>query len=447
MYLYNQFLLQFNISDETASVISLSFALGVLLALVLRVVVFIGYQIQYSTFKLNAKDLKAKSEISSIKSGIAAKIIKDYARSCEKGVSRISADAITKKHLLRLRFLYWTFDSISRFVSSIEGSIILVGVLLAVFTDYPMFFGVFSIILFIVDKILAATFDYEHAYQKLETEIAEYLEREIGQFFVLDLNSGLTRLNTSMRESSVEQAAVMNDAIKALGTDLSGVLKLVVGDIRKNIEDTVNTINSYSDVLKKPLDEWREAVGLATESQKSINSATEALKSAALDFSITAKSAESSFAGYIVKLENEKDYISSQIETLRSISLSASENLELYSVNKQSLDTALKYIEKNQTTLEDSLGKYELALEGLTAKLGDALGSILNYHIGNSYGSLNTALTENLDSILKSNSDLSTRLQRLFEDMTEHMKSQLQTVINLKEQIDLQFETLNRNTL
>lgn len=445
MYLYYQFLEQFNITDEATPIIILVFVLSILLSQILRLIIFIGYQAQYSSFRINAKDLKAKSDISSIKKGLMAKIVKDYAKSCDKGIANVSTISITKKHLLRMRFIYWTYDSIGRFISSIETQVLLIGVLLAVFSGFPMVFGVLSIALFAIIRILAATFDYKHAYDKLENEIAEYLEREIGQFYILDLNTGLHRLNKTMLDGAANQSAIMSDSIKNLGENLSGVLKLVVGDIQKNIEDTVNTINSYSDVLKKPLDEWRSAVEAATENQIKVNSSAELLKNATYDFREMTKSAEQSFKGYIDKLESEKEFISAQIHSLKSVSEAVTTGSELSASNKDALENALKYIEKNQAVLDESLGKYELALEQTTGKLGDALGSILNYHIENSYNNLNVRLTENIDTIIKSNADLSARLMILFEDMTEQMKGQLKTVINLKEQMDMRFEALNHN--
>lgn len=446
MYLYYQFLEQFNITDEATPIIILVFVLSVLFSQILRLIVFIGYQAQYSSFKLNAKDLKTKPEISSIKKGITSRIVRDYARSCEKGIAHVDARSITKKHLLRIRFIYWTYDSISRFVSSIDAQVILIGILLAVFTEFPAVFGVLSIALFALVRILAATFDYEHAYEKLENEIAEYLEREIGQFYILDMNTGLHRLNKTLLEGAANQSATMSDSIKNMGDNLTGVLKLIVGDIQKNIEDTVNTINSYSDVLKKPLEEWRDAVEAAADNQMQVNASTESLKIAAYEFKEMTKSAEQSFKGYVEKLENEKELISAQIHSLKSVSQAVASNSELSSSNKDALENALKYIEKNQAVLDESLSKYELALEQTTGRLGDALGSILNYHIENSYSNLNVKLTENIETIIKSNADLTARLTVLFEDMTEHMKGQLKTVINLKEQMDMRFETLNYNT-
>jgi exonuclease VII small subunit len=436
MYLYNQFLAQFSVTDSQSQIFILIFALTVLISQVLRIIVFIGCQIQYSSFKITAKDLKTKSEIASVKAGLIARAVKDYTRSCEKGIAHLDARAITKKHILRTRFIYWTYESLSRLVSGIEGQILFIGILLVLCIENQMFAGMMAVSVFILVRILAATFDYEYALSKLENEIVEYLEREIGQFYVLDVNTGILRLNKTLTAGAEAQVKAMSESVKALGDNLVGVLKLVVGDIRKNIDDTVNTINSYSDVLKQPLNEWKQAVELATAAQAQINKSAGSLNDASLNFAQIAKSAEASFSGYIEKLESEKTLIKSQIDNLQSISSFVEANSELTGENKKSLETALSYIEKNQAVLEESLSKYELALQQITGKLGDALGSILNFHIEKSYSDINSQLTDNIGDIIQSNSDLAAKLRDLFEEMSLQMKAQLKTVINIKEQME-----------
>jgi len=433
MDFFATFLEYFDTADTASTQAAIIFISAAALTAILRVIVFIGYQIQYQAFKLGAKDLKHKSEIPSVKNGIAVKIIKDYTRLCNKGVAHINTAAIVRKHLLGIRFVYWTFDSIGRFIKGVDRAIPPVGLILSLSLGFPGFFGYLTVALFVILLVLAATFDYEHIYAKLESEMTEYLEREIGQFYILDMNTGLTKLNKTMNESAASQAAVTGDAIKKLGETLSSALMLTVDEMRKNLEDTIKTINSYSDVLKKPLDEWRGAVEYATENQKQINAAVKSLNSAAAAFMKTTASAEQSFKNHIVMLENEKDFVNAQINALQDITRAASANGELSKANKAAIDNALSFIEKNQAVLGESLDRYELALEQITSKVGEALGSILNYHIENSYSSLNARLDENLDRILKSNAGLTDSLQSSFNEIAALLKGQLQVMFNLTE--------------
>jgi len=388
-YLYEQ-----GITDAFAPVLVLVFILLAAAALLLRVVIFIGYGARYGSFKLNSKDLKSKSEILSLKNGITARIAKDYAHSCERGAAHTGAMAITKRHLLNQRLIYWTFDSISRFITGIEAAIPFLGIILILSFNNPGFFAILTFIIFAVTRVVAATCDYEHTYASLESEITTYLEREVGRFYILDTRTGLTKLNKTMLDAAARQASETDTSIARLSENLSGALKLTVGEMQKNIEDTVRIINSYGDVLRKPLNEWNAAVTNAAKTQDRINEAAANLKTAS-DF--------------------------------------AAANFKEYLTNKTSLDNALGYIEDNQAALRESLDRYELALEQMTVRLGDALGSILNHHIEGAYANLNTQLSENIDKILCSNQGLQDAMQSLFAEMTEHMKALFQAVVNFKE--------------
>jgi exonuclease VII small subunit len=302
---------------------------------------------------------------------------------------------------------------------------------------------VLTAVLFGVTQILTATCDYEHTYEKFLSEIVEYLEREVGCFYILDMNAGLSRLNKTMTDGVIKQSAAFDSSVSRLGETLSGALKLTVDEMRKNIEDTVKTVNSYSDVLKKPLNEWKAAVEFAAKTQRKANDAVALINEAAVNFKNMTETAGHSFKDYLLRFENEKAFINEQIDALKQISGAAERSGELAAANKTSLDGVLDYIEKNQAVLDESLGRYELALEQLTVRLGDALGLILNQQIEGAYTDLNARLFENIDRITGSNAELAELLNNLFTEMTAHLKALCGAVNNLKEQMDLQFETLN----
>lgn len=447
MSLLYQFLAYFSVTDDLAATIMMCFIIAFVLVTSLRILLYVGYQTQYGIFTLYAKELRSKEDISGIKRGIFAKSVRDYVRSQNKGVSTVNTHSIVQKHLLHMRLVIWTYSSIHRFISSMETSYLFIGILLAMFTDYPMLFGVFSIIVFISGRIIATVFDYELARDRIGNEMVEYIEREVGAFYLSDFNSAIHRLGTTLLEAVGNQSLVMSSSIKDLGTDLSGVLRLITGDIQKNLENSLNVFINKAEALNEPLNNWKEAISKAADQQGVLNEAAHQIHDASEILKSMSETLESILKSYADNFNQEKDLISEQVNKLGDISGALDNSISIAVSSYDSIQASLSYIEKNQSVLEESLNKYELALKNMTSGLSDGMGSIINYNIESASQSLGERLNDNISSVLGGNNELMSKLQVLFGDLSEQSKRQTQAIINVKEQMDMHFDSLNSKIL
>ncbi|MDR2940629.1 MAG: hypothetical protein LBV08_09970, partial [Clostridiales bacterium] len=116
---------------------------------------------------------------------------------------------------------------------------------------------------------------------------------------------------------------------------------------------------------------------------------------------------------------------------------------EVNNQNKVDYDTVskqLNYIDKNQSLLEQSIQQYEGSLESVTSKMGEAFGSIVELQMQASYNQLNDMLADNMGQVNNSNNEILSRLSILFDTLQDQTINQTQTIVKIKEQMDMQFD-------
>ena len=132
---YYRFLEQFGITDTVSRIVVLVYAGAFLFAILLRIVACVGYQSQYAIFKLYGKEIKSKDDAYGYKNGAVGKSVADYVKASDKGSASVSASAIVNKNVTNLGFIFWKYESLSRFIKGFENSILLIGLILAVFME------------------------------------------------------------------------------------------------------------------------------------------------------------------------------------------------------------------------------------------------------------------------------------------------------------------------
>lgn len=123
------------------------------------------------------------------------------------------------------------------------------------------------------------------------------------------------------------------------------------------------------------------------------------------------------------------------IVQLNSILDSLKDSYNTVSVTNKALHSKMEYIEKNQEVLEQAMDKYEVALEDIARKTGDAIGKILEFHAQEAYGTLDESLKENIKQIIVSNSELMKRLEQLFMQLNDQSKVQTESLVKFREEI------------
>ncbi|MCL2461924.1 MAG: hypothetical protein FWF44_04600 [Defluviitaleaceae bacterium] len=400
-------------------------------AVLLRILVCAGYQTRLSLLRLKTKPVAAKADLDKIRGGLLRAVVANYVKIAEKNVSGVHLDAIVEKHLTKLSILGWSYNGVAGFVQSMEIGLPIVGIGLAViFSDaYRFVYGLTAILIFLLTRLFAAVFDIALVRGKLKNEIIEYVEREVGQFYAGDSGSVLLALKSEMTSAVAKQTEALREALASMKTGLSDALGKNLQDLSKGMENTVNKLADYGDVLKKPLQDWAGAISQAAALQmKSVDAASKAADAARLMTEAFGKQSEQTSA----------------IEKTGRASLESLDELKNMS---GALAEQLKYVERNQTALDAALQHYETGLEKLTGQIGDSFGGMLDFHMQNAYKAMNDELRANIGKIQAGNSELIARLQELFGQLGEQSRSQAAAVVNLNEQMNMRFDEMAGKTL
>ena len=418
-----------------------------LIAILLRIIVYAGYRAQLALFRFNAKDIKSKSEIKETHSPFLNRAVKDYIRTGDKNVSPRSAREVVDKHINRLNLLGWGYGGVSAFVAAIEGNIIFLGIILAfVFEDFRYVFAVGAVTSFIVVRLLAAIFDIASVRERLAQEASEYIDREIGQFYAGDFGSQITRLKNELAAALLRQSEVFGESVKKMGSDISGVIKLSLQEMSKAVDSTMVRVSDFGGELSGPLENWKSAVNEAVVAQDRFTSGISSFENTSKVLRESAKELAGGLLGHAEATGAQSRLIHEEIAKLAEITAVFKEASAPLYAQGEGIEKQLAYIECNQETLGNSLQRFELVMEDITRKLGDGFGSMIDYHIQNSYSALNNALEDNIKQIVNANNELTVRMHEMVVGIYEQNRSESQAVLKIKEQMDLHFENLRNNS-
>ncbi len=416
------------------------------LVLVFRLIVCINYKAVLAIFRINAKEMKVRTDIKDTGSHFLNKVVRDYIKIGDKGVSPRASKNIVDKHIGRLNFLGISYDALENVVMGIEKNIVFLGIILTlVFEDYRYTFAISTVAAFIVLRIFAALFDFTTIKHRTSLEISEYVDREIGQFYAGDSGTLMLRLKTELTESLNKQTENIGQSVLKMGMDLSNIMQLNLQEMSKAIDKTMLKISDFGGELGKPLEMWKTAIHETETAQNKFTQSLQAFEETAVKISSTSNNLSSSMGEYSEIINTQAKFVSEQISSLKEIAEGLKENSKPLMTIHDTLGSNLKYVEKNQELLETSLQRYETNMEQLVSKIGDGMGSIIDFHMQNSYKSMNQGLEDNIKKIVLANNELILRLQELFEQIHEQSRSETKAIRQVKEQMDIHFENLRGN--
>ena len=75
------------------------------------------------------------------------------------------------------------------------------------------------------------------------------------------------------------------------------------------------------------------------------------------------------------------------------------------------------YIENNQDLLKDSLNSYEISLEEITSRLGEALSSIVEFQIQKTYSNLSETVSEDINKFNLIRNDIATKIDMVIDKL------------------------------
>ncbi|MDR1001517.1 MAG: hypothetical protein LBL96_12105 [Clostridiales bacterium] len=434
--------------SQTIGIIFAIYVGVALLLVLLRIIVCVGYQTHFAFFKMNAKPITERAGLEKIRFGVLRNVISDYIHTAEKNTSGVHLAAIVKKYVLRMSFLGWPYVSMEQFVSGFETMFPIVGFALAVTTSAvpelgaqnSLAFGLTGVVSFALHRLISSVFDFQYSREKLEAEMIEYVEREVGQFYAGDFSTILLRLKNDISSALREQAVSLAHTI----TNLESNLSVAIGSA---VADSFSKIASFGSVVEKPLKDWSVALDMAASQQTKNEQNLERFEEITENLKSTSDVFAAALHRHITSLAAELSAIDKQIAKLSEsgVALKDSNNnvKDMISV----LQDQSRYIESNQATLRDSLARYEQSLESITQKMGDGFGSIVNYHISGASQAMNTALQANMEAITRSSQEQTTRLEGLFAQLAEQSKNETAAIINMNDQLNVRLDAIESKTI
>ena len=434
----------FNITiDSELTLLAIIIYLAIVLVLaILRFIVNIGYQMQYSIFRVCAKMIKERKDIRDTKSTLLNRTIRDYIKIAERGISNISTHSIATNQVNKLNFFGWNLSAIERFVISMEGSLVLTAVALAMFMEYKEFLAIMGITSFVAVKLIASIADFTLLREKLTYELTEYVEREVGQFYSVNISTTIQMLKLELKNMIKDQSNFMGDTIDKLGSNIAGVLQLSMQEMTRNVEMTMQNVSGFGDSFTEPINIWKKTLEESGKVQQSLNQSFEKINGSTENLQNTTKILSNAFIEqneYLLKYGSSIDV---QIANLSQIAMQLEKNAANHEVTANGLRESLQYIKDNQVALEKSVQAYELVLESLTAKIGNGFGSIVQFHMESAYDNFANVIQENINKIAKSNNEISLRLETLFAQLAEQSKNETQAIVRIYEQMDMYFRVV-----
>jgi len=419
--------------------------LGVcIIIVILRIIVYLGYQAHFGLFRLNAKPIGARSELDKTRQGLLRNIIADYIRVAEKNTSGVHLTAIIRKYMLKISFIGWRYESMERFILGIEPMLPVMGIALAVLfyndSTYGVIFGVAAVGVFVLIRLFAGLFDFQLVADRLSAELTEYVEREVGQFYAGDFGTVLLRFKNEVTNALKSQADSLSGVINGLEKNLSGALNLTMKELSKEM-------SGIGAVLDKPLQAWSSSINAASAVQDKNNEALSGFKDVAAQLKTSTGELDAVLKTHVQTLSAELGKLSLHLDNLTLSGKDMKDSSDAYKQAVAVMEDHIKYIEKNQGALQDALGSYESSLQSITQKMGDGFGSIVDYHMAGAYQSLNTALQNNINRITAANQELTTRLSALFEELTEQSRNETGAIVNMNDQMNLRFEAIENKLL
>ena len=186
------------------------------LVIILRFAVFLGCRGHSMLLNVDlhpAKSLRLLSDTAGIKSPLLRRVVLDYIAVAEKNAPRVPLATIVDKHLLDLSLIGMRYVGLNFWTEKLENGLIFLGlILMFIFPQFGIVYGIIAVAGFILLKLSAAFFNYDVALKLLEADIHLYVEREIGQFFAGHMASAVS----NFRDVIGEKLSCLEDLPKAI---------------------------------------------------------------------------------------------------------------------------------------------------------------------------------------------------------------------------------------
>lgn len=444
VYSFYTFMEYFDINNKMIIDIIFYYILAFIAYFVLKILLFLFYKSQYAIFNLNIKDINKEADIKDGKCKILNKVVKRYIKSVKKGISYVDTKTIVKNQVIKLNFLGINYASIENFLFGFEYIFIISGILFYISFGYENIMIVVAVISFIAVKLINSIFDIKSIRERFIDEMTEYVNREIGQFFINDLAMSIQNFKSEMKDIFNVQTKSINEAILNSLETLANAVIVSNKELNNNVNNNIKIIAETANEFNKPIENWKNTLNESINVQENINQAIIKMNNIITVFETSTKNLSEGLEKHSKIYLNYSDSVKDEIKNLSSMVS------ELEKCNKENqkfsnlINEQISYTEKNQKLLDESIQKYELMLENITSKMGESFGSIVEYQIKDFYNKMSENINGDIIKFSNSSNNLVEQMKELFSNMSEQSKLETAAITKMKEQIEIYFENENK---
>lgn len=416
----------FSLNDITKYTVL--FLIGLIfVTVILRIALSIGYQSHLTMVRFSKKDRH---------SSLLTKIIKNYKAASEKGVANINTEQIVNKYMMRLNILGWSFSSIDGFITKIEAQAGFIGIatLFIPDTDKMWCVGTTAIMLLIF-WFIGSIFDYKSARNKLKVELIDYVDNKEGVFYTKDIGSIIVTFKNELQSALLNTNKVLGDTINKLSININDNFKYGVDTIVKTTEMSMKTLVDYSQILKEPMNDWKQNIESASILQKNLNDTIVILNQSIDKFETIYNNLDKGLNENSISSKELANQIKLQIEQMFSAINNLDENSKGLISNTEIVNKQIKYIEDNQQLLDVAVQKYEGAIEEFTSSIANSFSNIVNSQSQNVSESFLNEMKQIINEFSISNKELANSINENMDKLVNQNIIQQQSITDIKESL------------
>lgn len=438
--LFQNFFDYFNITDDLLRIFLIIYIISFFVYIILKIMMWFKMKFEVIKLKFSFLEVKDINNIKNTKSRILNKIIKNYINAAQKGIYNVNAESIVNNQIYKMNFIVFNYINIEEFLKGFEYIFLMIGILMWAVYEYNKALVILSCILFLTAKLIVGIFNSGYLKIRIKNEIVEYIESEIGKFFLNDSASSIHDFKTEMKEIFTEQTKALKDSVLAIGENIANAVIVSNNQFNKNIEKSFDSVKTIDKFFEQPLNDWKQTIEEAAKTQKIFNDNINLMKDTAKIFNdISSNLSENLLKGSNV-FNQQSENIVNEIDKLKEIIKYCNDEKENNKIIIDSLKSQMNYINENQNLLKESIQKYEISLENITSKMGDSFESIFKFQLDSVYKEISEFIKDDINNLTQLNKVFTEQLSTLFEDMMERSKNETKAIIKLKEEMEMYFE-------
>ena len=398
---------------------AISLCAVLVLVVLLRIVLFSSYNAGLALINMATKTVKTKADVEKLTGGTFARAAKEYAAMITGG-ARTDALDVARMAVTKNRLYFFNFKSLARLIKLLERAFLPFAILFTLAASAQINFVILSATIFLLIIIFAAIFDIDAAQDKYVTNLAYVLARDIGRLYPPDAATAVYTFGKDLNEYLNRQSTMYNDVLNKIKTEFTGAITANMQAMAKSVDATLNSIAKH-DALDESIARWSAVVDKSAEMQSGIVGASEKFGAAT-----------AAMATYSATIQQNREEMKEDIVLLTNAVQKLNQLAAAMEMRSTVLDGEVGLVMENQKALEATVASYEASLKEITSQIGDAMGKIVDYHLGKSGGRIAGDIADSVKQALSSAHRQEEHIKNILEEFLEQNRYQTKLLMDIK---------------